>query len=52
MIVYEFKAKGKDWQYKAIDEAILTSQFVRNKCLRRLREPIFVRIVDALKIET
>ncbi|MGF1488682.1 MAG: RNA-guided endonuclease InsQ/TnpB family protein, partial [Prochloraceae cyanobacterium] len=34
MIVYEFKAKGKDWQYKAIDEAILTSQFVRNKCLR------------------
>jgi len=34
MIVYEFKAKGKDWQYQAIDEAIKTSQFVRNKCLR------------------
>lgn len=34
MIVYEFKLKGKDWQYKAADEAIRTSQFIRNKCLR------------------
>jgi len=34
MIVYEFKAKGKEEQYRAIDEAIRTSQFVRNKCLR------------------
>ncbi|MEA5520934.1 transposase [Limnoraphis robusta] len=34
MIVYEFKAKGKAYQYKAIDEAIQTSQFVRNSCLR------------------
>ncbi len=34
MIVYEFKVKGKSVQYQAIDEAIQTAQFVRNKCLR------------------
>jgi putative transposase len=34
MIVYEFKVKGKDKQYRAIDEAIRTSQFIQNKCLR------------------
>ncbi|HEY9848254.1 MAG TPA: hypothetical protein V6D28_02250 [Leptolyngbyaceae cyanobacterium] len=34
MIVYEFKVKGKQKQYQAIDEAILTSQFIQNKCLR------------------
>ena len=34
MIVYEFKVKGKECQYRAIDEAIRTSQFIQNKCLR------------------
>ena len=34
MIVYEFKLKGKEPQYRAVDEAIRTSQFIRNKCLR------------------
>jgi putative transposase len=34
MIVYEFKVKGKEAQYRAIDEAIGTSQFIQNKCLR------------------
>ena len=34
MIVREFKIKAKPDQYKAIDEAILTAQFIRNKCLR------------------
>ncbi|MFM7449692.1 MAG: hypothetical protein ACKO24_13995, partial [Leptolyngbyaceae cyanobacterium] len=34
MIVLEFKLKGKLNQYQAIDEAIQTAQFVRNKCLR------------------
>ncbi|MHC5718200.1 MAG: RNA-guided endonuclease InsQ/TnpB family protein, partial [Nostoc sp.] len=34
MIVYEFKVKGKERQSRAIDEAIRTSQFVQNKCLR------------------
>lgn len=34
MIVYEFKVKGKENQLSAIDEAIRTSQFIQNKCLR------------------
>ncbi|MCC5607900.1 transposase [Nostoc sp. CHAB 5834] len=34
MIIYEFKVKGKDLQYSAIDDAIRTSQFIQNKCLR------------------
>ena len=34
MIVYEFKVKGKEDQYRAIDEAIRTSKFIQNKCLR------------------
>ncbi len=34
MIIYEFKIKGKEVQYRAIDEAIRTSQFIQNKCLR------------------
>jgi putative transposase len=34
MIIYEFKVKGKDAQHRAIDEAIRTSQFIQNKCLR------------------
>jgi putative transposase len=34
MLFFEFKLKGKEHQYKAIDEAIRTSQFIRNKALR------------------
>jgi putative transposase len=34
MIVLEFKAKGKTTQYSAIDEAMRTAQFVRNKIVR------------------
>ena len=34
MFVIEYKLKGKESQYRAIDEAIRTVQFVRNKCLR------------------
>ncbi|WP_414583556.1 RNA-guided endonuclease InsQ/TnpB family protein [Scytonema sp. PCC 10023] len=34
MIVLEFKAKGKTTQYTAIDSAIRTTQFVRNKAVR------------------
>jgi len=34
MRVYEFKLKGKLKQYQAVDEAIRTSQFIRNKCWR------------------
>jgi hypothetical protein len=28
MIVYEFKVKGRPYQYQAIDEAIRTGQFI------------------------
>ena len=31
MIVLEYKLKGKQHQYNAIDDAIRTTQFVRNK---------------------
>ena len=34
MIVLEFKAYGKLNQFTAIDEALRTVQFIRNKCLR------------------
>jgi putative transposase len=34
MLVLEYKIKAKPHQYKAIDEAIRTVQFIRNKCLR------------------
>ena len=34
MLVIEYKVKAKSSQYKAIDEAIRTVQFIRNKCLR------------------
>ncbi|WP_287519862.1 hypothetical protein [Okeania sp. SIO2C2] len=34
MIIYEFKVKAKPEQYQAIEEAIKTSQFIQNKCLR------------------
>jgi len=34
MIVIEYKVKAKKTQYIAIDEAIRTTQFIRNKALR------------------
>ena len=34
MRVLEFKAQGKITQYAAIDDAIRTAQFVRNRCIR------------------
>jgi putative transposase len=34
MIVLEYKVKGNQSQYNAIDDAILTTQFVRNKAIR------------------
>ena len=34
MLILEFKVKAKPQQFAAIDEAIRTSQFVQNKCLR------------------
>ena len=34
MIILEFKLKGTPGQYQALDEAIRTTQFIRNKCVR------------------
>ena len=34
MLVFEFKAYGKPEQFKAVDDAIRTGQFIRNKCIR------------------
>ncbi len=34
MLVLEYKVKAKSKQYQAIEEAIRTTQFIRNKCLR------------------
>lgn len=34
MLVLEYKIKAKSNQYQAIEDAIRTTQFVRNKCLR------------------
>lgn len=34
MLVFEFKAYGKVNQFKAIDQAIRTTQFLRNKAIR------------------
>ncbi|NEO58966.1 MAG: transposase [Moorea sp. SIO4G2] len=34
MIILEFKAKGQESQYSAIDEAIRTVKFIRNSCIR------------------
>jgi len=35
MLIYEYKVAGTPKQYAAIDEAIKTTQFIRNKCLRK-----------------
>jgi putative transposase len=34
VLVFEFKTYGKPEQFAAIEEAIRTAQFIRNKCLR------------------
>jgi putative transposase len=34
MVILEFKLKGSQRQYRAIDEAIRVTQFIRNKCVR------------------
>jgi putative transposase len=35
MLIYEYKLDGNKQQYAAIEEAIRTVQFIRNKCLRK-----------------
>ena len=38
MIVLEYKLKGKEEQFRCIDDAIRTCQFIRNKCIRLWRD--------------
>ena len=38
MIVLEYKLKGKEEQFRRIDDAIRTAQFIRNKCIRLWRD--------------
>ncbi|NEQ07174.1 MAG: transposase [Moorea sp. SIO4E2] len=46
MIVIEFKAYGKQKQYNAIDEAIKTAKFIRNKCIRHWMDNKGVKKTD------
>ncbi|HEY9611731.1 transposase [Allocoleopsis sp.] len=48
-MIYEFKVKGKEAQYRSIDEAIRTSQFIQNKCLRYWMENKGLRQYDLNK---
>src|SRR5439155_16240078 len=38
MVILEFRLVGKPRQFRAIDEAIRTTQFIRNKCVRYWQE--------------
>jgi putative transposase len=46
MLVLEYKVNAKPSQYKAIDEAIRTVQFIRNKCLRYWMDADIDALVD------
>ncbi len=49
MIVLEFKLKGKQQQYRIIDEMIRTAQFIRNKALRYWMDNQGVKLADLYK---
>jgi putative transposase len=49
MIVLEFKLKGKQQQYRVIDEMIRTAQFIRNKALRYWMDNQGVKLSDLYK---
>jgi len=46
MIVLEFKLAGAARQYAALDEAIRTTQFIRNKCVRKWMDERGVKPYD------
>ena len=52
MIVIEYKLKGKSKQYQAIDEAIRTCQFIRNKSIRYWMDNKKVNKYDLSKLST
>jgi putative transposase len=49
MITLEFKLKGKQQQYRVIDEMIRTAQFIRNKALRHWMDNSSVKLSDLYK---
>jgi putative transposase len=49
MIVLEFKLKGKQQQYRVIDDMIRTAQFIRNKALRYWMDNQNVKLSDLYK---
>jgi len=49
MIVLEFKLAGAATQYAAFDDAIRTTQFIRNKCVRKWRDERGVKPYDLNK---
>ncbi len=49
MIVLEFKLMGAAAQYAAVDEAIRTMQFIRNKCVRKWMDEHGVKPYDLNK---
>ena len=52
MIVIEYKLKGKFKQYQAIDKAIRTCQFIRNKSIRYWMDNQKVNKYDLSKLST
>jgi putative transposase len=50
MIVYEFKTKGKIEQYRKVDEAIRTFQFIRNKSIRFWMDNHGVKLSELSKL--
>jgi len=50
MFVIEYKVKASKTQYTAIDEAIRTTQFVRNKCVRHWMDNQGVNKYDLSKL--
>jgi putative transposase len=49
MVILEFKLAGKPHQYAALDEAIRTTQFIRNKCVRYWQDTRSVKPYDLNK---
>lgn len=52
MITYEFKLKGKESQYRAMDAAMRIVQFIRNKCIRYWMDGEKVNKFDLYKLGT
>jgi hypothetical protein len=46
MLILEFKLVGKPRQYDVIDEAIRTTPFIRNKCVRYWQDTRGVKLYD------